>query len=67
MTDKDEWKRKARYHAGAANDYATSSHEYSGEISDAYSALSEAHGAVSRAFAKKAGLSPEWGFENQQT
>ena len=52
--------RLAEYHAGYANESAERSHEFEGEMGDAYSAVSEAHNELAKAFRKKAGIvSPE--------
>lgn len=51
-----EWQRRAEYHQRTANDYAEESHQWDGDVSDAYSSVSEAHNELARAFRKKAGI-----------
>jgi hypothetical protein len=53
---RDELIRLAEYHASYATETAERSHEFEGEVGDAYSAVSEAHNQLAKAFRKKAGV-----------
>lgn len=58
VSDKTEYRRRAKYHMERGNEYAEQSHEWEGEVSDHYSSVAEAHHGLSAAFSKLAGDKP---------
>lgn len=56
LTKEAEYRRLAVKHRQEGDDYAERSHEFTGEISDCYSAVAEAHHNLASVFLKLGGV-----------